>query len=90
MWFAARQFRVYEVEAATFQIRAGQTVDMAYHPEATCGAAPVTIANQATADLYNYTPYQPDEAALTGAGDECSAWGNLNFYAYWKAWFGAG
>jgi len=88
VYFAARQFRVYEVDAAAFTVRAGQTVDILYHPDSTCGSAPVTVANQATADLYNYTPYQPNEAALSGSSDDCSAWGNLNFYAYWKAWFG--
>ncbi len=90
VWFAARQFRVYEVESATFPIQPGATVDIAYNPDPGCGSAPVAIANQATADLYNYTPYQPNPAALTDGGDECSAWGTLNFYAYWRAWFGNG
>ncbi|MCI1642289.1 MAG: hemagglutinin [Actinomyces sp.] len=88
VWFAARQFRVYEADAETFNIRAGQSADILYNPTASCGSATVEVANQATADLYNYTPYQPNEAALAGSGDDCSAWGNLNFYAYWKAWFG--
>jgi hypothetical protein len=51
----------------------------------------VRIRNQATANLYNYTPYQPNEAALAslyGDGDECSAFGNRNFWRIFTDWFG--
>ena len=46
-----------------------------------CGTSSVYIQNQATAGLYNYTPYQPNAAALAnlyGTGDSCSAYGNRN------------
>lgn len=52
-----------------------------------CGGSNVNIANKATAALYTYTPYQPNEAALNnmyGTGDNCSAYGNRNFWrVYW-------
>lgn len=49
------------------------------------------IRNQATASLYNYTPYQPNAAALAagyGTGDACSSYGNRNFWNYFSDWFG--
>ncbi|HEV7950276.1 MAG TPA: hypothetical protein VGP24_10965, partial [Glaciihabitans sp.] len=68
-------------------------VAIAYHPYNTsCGAPVVNIRNQATANLYNYTPYQPNKAAmanLNGLGDSCSAYGNRNFWVYFSDWFGS-
>ena len=52
----------------------------------------VYIQNQATAGLYNYTPYRPNQAALDagyGTGDSCSAYGNRNFWLYFTDWFGS-
>lgn len=57
-----------------------------------CGGSTVTIGNRATQALYNYTPYQPNQAALNagyGQGDGCSAYGNRNFYLYFTDWFGS-
>ena len=56
-------------------------------------AAPgnVFLANRATAGLYNYTPYQPNTAAMAnlyGTGDACSAYGNRNFWRMFSDWFG--
>ena len=70
----------------------GKTWNVRWHPNAACGSAPVYIQNQATANLYYYTPYQPNAAALRagyGEGDGCSAYGNRNFYQYFTDWFGA-
>src|SRR5690606_8182666 len=41
--------------------------------------------------LYNYTPYQPNAAALSaGWGTApCGAYGNRNFYLYFTGWFGS-
>ncbi|MDF2991950.1 MAG: glutamyl- and glutaminyl-tRNA synthetase [Microbacterium sp.] len=64
---------------------------IAYSPDPDCGGSDVTIENEATAALYNYTPYQPNDAALAatwGTGDACSSYGNRNFALYWKLWFG--
>lgn len=63
---------------------------IAYSPDPACGGTDVTITNEATAALYNYTPYQPNAAALAarwGTGDACSAYGNRNFALYWALWF---
>jgi hypothetical protein len=65
---------------------------IAYHPIAACGSANVYIENYATAALYNYTPYQPNAAALanlTGMGDSCSSYGNRNFWVFYNNWFGS-
>ncbi|MDF2667223.1 MAG: glutamyl- and glutaminyl-tRNA synthetase [Microbacterium sp.] len=64
---------------------------IAYSPNPDCGGTDLTIANEATAALYNYTPYQPNPAALEaawGTGDSCSSYGNRNFALYWALWFG--
>ena len=86
---AAWQFRQYTQEPdRAFQVG---TVDVGFNPGAECGAAAVSIANQATANLYNYTPYQPNPAAVENAGDEgdgCSTYGNLNFWLFYSDWFG--
>jgi hypothetical protein len=52
----------------------------------------VRIQNQATAALYIYTPYRPNQAALNagwGTGDSCSSYGNRNFYNFYTLWFGS-
>lgn len=59
--------------------------------ETGCGAGLVTVANRATATLYTYTPYQPNQAALDaypGTGDACSAYGNRNFFRMFQGYFG--
>jgi len=61
-----------------------------YNPTSSCGGTNVTIQNRATQALYNYTPYQPNPGALaSGWGTSpCGAYGNRNFYLYFKSWFG--
>ena len=88
LYNAAWQFRQY-TEEPDRAYRVG-TVQVGYHPDAACGASPVEIRNQATANLYNYTPYQPSAATLADpdTGDACSAFGNLNFWRIWHRWFG--
>jgi len=56
-----------------------------------CGGTTVNIQNRSTQALYNYTPYQPNQASLNagyGTGDSCSSYGNRNFYLYFTDWFG--
>ncbi|MCZ2812339.1 hypothetical protein O2W15_12935 [Modestobacter sp. VKM Ac-2979] len=92
VYSAARQYQRYTANAANYAYRAGRTVNVLWSPTATCGSGPVTIANQATANLYIYTPYQPNAAALRagyGTGDGCSAYGNRNFWLYFTDWFGS-
>lgn len=56
-----------------------------------CGGSTILLSNKATAALYTYTPYQPNNAALNnmyGTGDRCSAYGNRNFWRVYNDWFG--
>lgn len=61
-----------------------------YNPNASCGGSNVVIENRATQALYNYTPYQPSQAALDAGWGQvnCGAYGNRNFYLYFNDWFG--
>lgn len=57
-----------------------------------CGNATFQLKSQATAALYYYTPYTPNAKALTnlyGTGDNCSAYGNRNFWRFYTDWFGS-
>lgn len=87
VYYGARQFQKYRIYPDKYQFQAGVTKKVPYNADPSCGSAEVSIRNQATASLYNYTPHQPNDAALHGRGDACSSWGNLHFYAYWNAWF---
>jgi hypothetical protein len=88
---AARQFTLYKNNPTSYRHRAQQTNSVLYNPQSSCGASVVYIATTATAGLYNYTPYQPNQAALNnlyGSGDACSAYGNRNFWRMFNDWFG--
>ncbi|WP_460722593.1 SH3 domain-containing protein [Microbacterium aureliae] len=93
---AAWQFKRYANPAGTSQFftwyAPGKTWNILYNPNHGCGTSPVYVENQATANLYYYTPYQPNAAALRagyGSGDGCSAYGNRNFFNYFTDWFGS-
>ena len=91
VWSAARQFRTYTATASQWSYHIGNVV-VAFSPVASCVKGTVNIQNQATANLYNYTPYQPNTPALNnlrGSGDSCSAYGNRNFWVYYNDWFGS-
>ena len=88
---AARQFQLYRAFPSSFNYKARQVNNIQWSPNA-CGSSPVYIANDATAALYIYTPYQPNSAALAnmyGTGDVCSSYGNRNFWRLWSDWFGS-
>lgn len=92
VYYAARQFQVYATTPASWNHRAGRINNIRYSPNASCGTRPVFIVNQATAGLYNYTPYTPNAAALNnlyGIGDGCSSYGNRNFWRIFSDWFGS-
>jgi hypothetical protein len=92
VYHAARQFKVYARKASIFNFQAGTTDFIQYNPNSACNGTNVYLQNQATAALYNYTPYQPNAAALNnlyGTGDNCSAYGNRNFWRMFNDWFGA-
>lgn len=89
---AARQFKKYQRDSGLFSYRANRNNYIQYNPNTSCGGSNVYIENQATASLYNYTPYQPNTAALNnlyGTGDNCSSYGNRNFWRLYNDWFGS-
>lgn len=87
---AAWQFRHYSNPDIGFNFKAGQTANIQWNPNPSCGTSQVYIENWATAALYNYTPYRPNQAALNagwGTGDSCSSYGNRNFHQLFNSWF---
>ncbi len=91
VYSAARQFKYYALNPNRFNFAANRTNFVGYNPNANCGGGLQTIQNSATAGLYNFTPYQPNRAALDnlyGTGDGCSAYGNRNFWRLYNDWFG--
>lgn len=92
MYNAARQFRRYATYPSEYRYKTSATNFIQYNPNAGCSGTNVFIQTQATASLYNYTPYQPNQAALSnlyGTGDGCSAYGNRNFWRIYSDWFGS-
>jgi hypothetical protein len=92
MMNAARQFNLYRTAPGSYRYRVQQDNSIYYNPNYSCGSSIVFISTQATAGLYNYTPYQPNQAALNnlyGSGDSCSAYGNRNFWRIYNDWFGS-
>lgn len=91
VYAAASQFRNYVLNPTRYAYRVGVVAQVLYSPNRACGSSPVLIQSAATAALYNYTPYQPNAAALAaglGTGDGCSSYGNRNFWVYFTSWFG--
>ena len=89
---SASQFQRYTKTSSAWRYRPGQWNNVQWHPNAACGSSPVWIENQATANLYIYTPYQPNSAAMAnlyGTGDNCSSYGNRNFFRIFSDWFGS-
>lgn len=92
---AAHRLKYYQAHFKDYNYRPKQTAYIQYNPDESCGGTKVYIENDATAMLYNYTPYQPNKAALEGLadgsggeGDSCSTYGNRNFTLFYNAWFG--
>lgn len=92
VYYAARQFQIYKAYPNDFNYVAGRNNNIYWNPDLSrCGSGTVFIQNQATAALYIYTPYQPNQAALSnlyGTGDSCSSYGNRNFWRMFTDWFG--
>ncbi len=92
VYSAARQFKRYARDSHLFNYSTNTTSYVLYNPNTGCGGSNIYLQNQATAGLYNYTPYQPNAAALNnlyGTGDGCSAYGNRNFWRLYNDWFGS-
>lgn len=94
LYNAAAQFNRYRLNEGDYAYQAGRVNTIAYHPDSFsggCGFQDVYIENQATAGLYIYTPYVPNQSALNnlyGEGDSCAAYGNRNFWRLFTDWFG--
>jgi LysM repeat protein len=90
---AAGQLQWYGDPAGSFTyLKPGKNVSIAYNPKASCLKKTFLMKSQATANLYYYTPYTPNDAAmknLYGTGDSCSAYGNRNFWRFYTDWFGS-
>lgn len=89
---AAKAYKRYRANPTNYQYRADRSNTILWHPNAGCGSSSVHIHNQATAGLYIYTPYRPNNAALQnlyGTGDGCSSYGNRNFWRLFREWFGS-
>ncbi len=89
---AAKAFNRYQANPTWYNYRVNRNNYILYNPNTNCGGKTVFIENQATANLYIYTPYQPNQAALNnlyGTGNSCSAYGNRNFWRLFNDWFGS-
>lgn len=92
LYLGARQLKVYKGNPGDFRYGPFRTNTIQWHPNNGCGSSQVYIENWATAALYIYTPYRPNQAALNagwGTGDGCSSYGNRNFYLFYTSWFGS-
>ncbi len=101
VYMAARQYKRYLTSPNSFSYRAGVINNIWYRPDNLgtpqneqndCGRTGVQVSSYATAGLYNYTPYQPNQAALNnlnGTGDGCSSYGNRDFWKLYSEWFGS-
>jgi hypothetical protein len=90
VYHAARQMQLYTKNPSSYQYRAGRVNTIQWAPSPSCGTSQVHIENQATANLYIYTPYRPNLASLAagwGSGDACSTYGNRNFHGLFVTWF---
>jgi hypothetical protein len=89
VYWAAWQFRQYTYQPVrTYQIGVNSILERPPTKDCNNVRESVTIYNQATANLYNYTPYVPDPVTIAGGSDACSSYGNLNFWKYYNSWFG--
>lgn len=90
LYSAAWQLKRYSTPTPWGSYQPG-TRQIQFNPNGGCGTKTVSISNNATAALYNYTPYTPNAAALAnlyGTGDSCSSYGNRNFWVFYNDWFG--
>jgi LysM repeat protein len=94
LYKGAGQLNWYSNPAGSFTwLRPGATISRPYQANnASCGSQSFVLENKATAALYYYTPYVPNQTALAnlyGVGDVCSAYGNRNFFRDYTDWFGS-
>ena len=87
---AAYQFDRYKQKNYEYNYHPGMVNTIYYSPNYSCGTKQVYIENMATASLYIYTPYTPNDAALQNypGTSYCGSYGNRNFFMYFSEWFG--
>ncbi|MBR6097933.1 hypothetical protein IKP94_04280, partial [Candidatus Saccharibacteria bacterium] len=87
---AAYQFDRYKQKNYEYNYHPGMVNTVYYSPNYSCGTKQVYIENMATASLYIYTPYTPNDAALQNypGTSYCGSYGNRNFFMYFSEWFG--
>ena len=88
---AAWKLRKYRNEIQNYNYQPGRVNRILYNPNPACGYKDVYIENYATASLYIYTPYVPNDAALAAypGTAHCGAYGNRNFFYMFQEWFGS-
>jgi len=88
---AAWQLRYYADNITQYNYQPGRWNYIQYSPDPNCGGRNVYIENMATASLYIYTPYVPNQAALEAYPGQasCGAYGNRNFFMMFNEWFGS-
>ena len=86
---AAWQLKYYKDHPNDYRYHIGWN-DIQYSPDPSCGTQRVYIENIATLSLYIYTPYVPNAGALANYPGTayCGAYGNRNFFQFFKEWFG--
>ena len=91
VYSAARQFKIYRAAPTHFNFSVGHTYNVLYNPNPKCLTRSVYMADAATAALYNYTPYTPNDDALANLSGTayCGSYGNRNFWVYYSSWFGS-
>lgn len=90
VYSAAHRFQYYRHHPSKFRHIPGKVNSVLYAPASkNCGSRNVYIQNYATAGLYNYTPYTPNDVTISGGRNNCSTFGNLNFVHYFNTWFGS-
>lgn len=90
MMTAAWQLKYYKEHPNDYRYAIGQN-QIQHAPDPACGTKSVYIENIATLSLYIYTPYTPNAGALANypGTAHCGAYGNRNFYMFFKEWFGS-
>lgn len=90
MMTAAWQLKYYKEHPNDYRYAIGPN-QIQYAPDPACGTKSVYIENMATLSLYIYTPYTPNNGALANypGTAPCGAYGNRNFFMFFKEWFGS-
>jgi len=88
---SAWQLRYYYNHMGEYNYAPGRWNTIQYSPDPSCGTKNVFIDNYATASLYIYTPYTPNDASLNAypGTAPCGSYGNRNFWFMWQEWFGS-